>query len=241
MIAGVRARCSSALALRVWPEQMRRRQNQWDEACSANATSLPVDGSADASGLKLEKTSKLGASPDWTARQLAEKSAQTRYAGTEPSHQFQHRRQLRFRSSEHAEVEVCVRPPPSHSVHRRGCPSGQNRRLFLSHHRRPPHLRLHRAPRWRPTQEPASSASIRAHRPSNRAAHAAATAGWRTSTVSPNWRRRSSRTEETRYGIRARRASKGSRGRRGRGWRRCGGRGWRVWRRRVPNGLQYQT
>ncbi len=51
----------------------------FDGACSANATSLPVDGSVDASGSKLEKTSKLGASPDWTPSQLAEKSAQKRH------------------------------------------------------------------------------------------------------------------------------------------------------------------
>ena len=106
---------------------------------------------------------------------------------------------------------------------------------------RPSHciqIRLDREPAWRPPSERASSASTRARRRSNRAAPAAATAGWRTSTASSSWRRRSRRTEERGYGLSAKRASKISRGRCGRGLRGRGDLGSRTRRRRVSNGLQ---
>jgi len=66
--------------------------------------------------------------------------------------------------------------------------------------------------KWRPTGERASSASTRARRPSNPAARAAATAGWRTSPASCEPRRRSRRSDEVKYGNSARRASKTTRG-----------------------------
>ncbi len=62
--------------------------------------------------------------------------------------------------------------------------------------------------KWRLTGVRASSASIRARRPSNPAARAAATAGSRTSPASCELRRRSRRSEEAAYGDRAKRASK---------------------------------
>jgi hypothetical protein len=50
----------------------------------------------------------------------------------------------------------------------------------------------------------------------------AATAGWRSSTASSNWRRLSKRNDAAMHGGVAKRANKSSRGRYGRGWRRCG-------------------